>query len=131
MAARTEAGTVISIPLSGASVIGSSDFIRIVSNTPVAEGSFALVPEKSTAVTSDYVEDRKGLALDLEIEATPAAEVQLIFDEKIGDVIKGRGSASMRMNIQEWPLQYVWHLYGRKGRLSLYGAKFLSTQVRN
>lgn len=108
MAARTEAGTVISIPLTGATTIGSSDFIRIVS-PPSLSKTISPLSASSPEAPDDFVEDRKGLALDLEIETTPAAEVQLIFDEKIGDVIKGRGTASMRMNVT------------RNGRFTLFG----------
>ncbi len=108
MAARTEAGTVISIPLAGASTIGSSDFIRIIAPQSSSLTASSLA-DGSARGADDFVEDRKGLALDLEIEATPAAEVQLIFDDKIGDVIKGRGSASMRMSI------------ARNGRFTMFG----------
>ena len=33
------------------------------------------------------------------LEATPDAEIQIIFDEKIGDVIKGRGNGNIQMTI--------------------------------
>ena len=37
--------------------------------------------------------------LDFELDVTPDAEVQLIFDSKIGDIIKGRGNGNLQMEV--------------------------------
>ena len=101
MVAGTEAGTVLCVPLSGATGISNSDFINFVSRNNKPSYPFDFTNTQGTAVSdsSGYFINRKGMSIDLEIEANPSAEVQLIFDKKIGDVIRGNGSATMRVNI--------------------------------
>lgn len=45
--------------------------------------------------------DLQGFELDLTILATKDAEVELIFDERIGDVIRAKGAGSINMYINE------------------------------
>jgi hypothetical protein len=47
--------------------------------------------------------------VNFDLEVTPAAEVQLIFDSKVGDVMKGRGSGNLNIS------------YNQKGDLLIYG----------
>ncbi|MGI8893462.1 MAG: translocation/assembly module TamB domain-containing protein, partial [Bacteroidia bacterium] len=87
VAARTERGTQIHIPLSNPDEVYSSNFIRFV--------------QKDTAVVVPpvYVADLSGLQLNIDLEVTPDAEIQLIFDDKIGDILRGTGTADIRMGI--------------------------------
>lgn len=39
--------------------------------------------------------------MDLQLEATPDAEIQLIFDSKVGDVMRGNGTGNLRMLISQ------------------------------
>ena len=83
---KTEKGTQFNIPLSGPAEIGDHDFIHFVKQDTI----------KSTANEKN---DLSGLSLKFQLEATPDAEIQLIFDEKAGDVIKARGRGNIGMNI--------------------------------
>lgn len=87
VAARTEKGTTINIPLSNPEEVYSSTFIRFVDK------------DTTKAVPQVYVADLSGIQLNLDLEVTPDAEIQLIFDDKIGDVIKGSGYADLKMGI--------------------------------
>ncbi len=84
---KTEPNTVFKLPLSTGEVAGESDFIRFVSK------------DETTGETKNnniLVKDgTSGMTLNLEVEITPDAYAELIFDSRVGDVIKGRGSGSM------------------------------------
>jgi hypothetical protein len=40
-----------------------------------------------------------GIDLNFDLEVTPDAEVQLIFDPKVGDIMKGRGSGNLNISL--------------------------------
>lgn len=86
--AKTEAGTQFNIPLSSPEEVSESGYIRFVSKDP------------STVVSkAQYKVDLTGIQMSLNLEVTPNAEVLLIFDRKIGDIISGTGSGNIRMDI--------------------------------
>ena len=85
---KTERGTQFNIPLTSESEISESDFIRFVKKDT----------SKLIAV-KDYQVNLKGIELNFNLDVTPDAEVQLIFDSKIGDIIKGRGTGNIKLGI--------------------------------
>lgn len=97
---KTAGGTHFYIPLDGPSEIGNNEFIRFITKDTV----------KVVKAISN-----SGFSLDLNLEATPDAEVQLIFDEKSGDIIKARGEGNLNMKINS------------KGKFDMYGDYVLST----
>jgi hypothetical protein len=44
------------------------------------------------------VQTRTGMDLNFDLEVTPDAEVQLIFDSKVGDIMKGYGTGRLNIN---------------------------------
>lgn len=85
--ARTNRGTQVFLPLSYSGEIAENHFITFVSrDTTLAVQSFS---EPRVA----------GLNLNFDLEVTPDAEVQLIFDSQIGDIIRGRGTANLNLEI--------------------------------
>lgn len=80
---KTEEGTKIYIPLSNEESAGEYSFIKFYNYGENAE----------TNVRAN--EQPSGVAVNLDLEATPDAEVQLIFDSKMGDIIKGVGSGDL------------------------------------
>ena len=97
---KTNGGTYFYIPLDGPSEMSNNDFIRFVS--------------KDTIKT--VVKNKKSnFSLDFNLEATKDAEVQLIFDEKSGDIIKARGDGNLNMKINS------------RGKFDMYGDYVLST----
>ncbi len=84
IAMTSEKGTQIYLPLSGTTEISQSDFITFVSKIPDSTQKI-LKPEMT------------GVDLNLDLEVTTDAVVQIIFDEKIGDKITGRGSGNINL----------------------------------
>ena len=39
------------------------------------------------------------MSINFDLEVTPDAEVQIIFDPKVGDIMKGRGSGNLKMEV--------------------------------
>ena len=42
-----------------------------------------------------------GFDINMDLEVTPAAEVQLIFDMTVGDVMKATGSGDLNINLNK------------------------------
>jgi hypothetical protein len=103
--ARTEKGTILYIPLFSTEEVSSRKFITFVSHDQVGE-------KQEEPVNSQV--SFTGIRLFFELEATPAAEIQIILDEKIGDIIKARGNGNMTMTIDS------------KGEFDMYGDYFLT-----
>ncbi len=97
---KTNGGTYFYIPLDGPSEVGSNDFVRFVTKDTIKK---IVTPTKSN------------FSLDFNLETTPDAEVQLIFDEKSGDVIKARGNGNLHMKINS------------KGKFDMFGDYVLTT----
>jgi hypothetical protein len=83
---KTEKGTQFNIPLGGPAEVADNEFITFIKK------------DTSNQVTDDK-NDLSGLNLMFNLEATPDAEIQLIFDEKAGDVIKATGRGNINMDI--------------------------------
>lgn len=82
----SEKETVINIPLNTAEEISENNFIEFVSHEVKEE-----VKEKEV--------DLSNIEMNFVLHATPDAEVRLIFDDKIGDVIRARGDGDISINI--------------------------------
>ncbi len=88
ISAKTEKGTKFYIPLSSGEDINKMDFI-----------TFLDIDSENKIPEDDYEIDFSGLQLNFDLEVTPDAEVQLIFDSKVGDIIKGQGYADLNLEI--------------------------------
>jgi hypothetical protein len=88
IAATTNKGTKFNIPLYGASNVSGADFVTFVSK----KDSLIKVKTEKKAASAN-------VQLNFDLEVTPDALVQLIFDPQIGDIIKGRGNGNIQMNI--------------------------------
>ncbi|MFO7979158.1 MAG: translocation/assembly module TamB domain-containing protein, partial [Bacteroidales bacterium] len=87
ISARTNRGTQIFLPLGYTGDVVENNFITFITKdtTVVAK---ALAPSELSGVT-----------LNFDLEVTPDAEVQLIFDSQIGDIIRGRGTGNLKFEI--------------------------------
>ncbi|MCX6256917.1 MAG: translocation/assembly module TamB [Bacteroidia bacterium] len=77
-------------------------FIPINSGNDINDNSFVtFVNHDSLGTKSDNNEqpDLSGIKLNFDLEVTPDAEVQIIFNSKTGDIIKARGTSTLRMEI--------------------------------
>lgn len=75
------------IPLSATGEISENDFITFVKK------------DQTLKIKDDYKVKTAGVTLDFDLNVTPDAEVQLIFDQKVGDVLKASGNGNIKLNI--------------------------------
>ncbi len=87
IAARTNDGTRIMIPISSALSVSENDFIIFINNADTTE--------KQEQV---YNVNLKGLSMTLELEVTPDADIQIFLPYGMGN-IKGFGSGDINLGI--------------------------------
>ena len=83
---KTEKGTLFNIPLAGTEEVAENEFITFIKK----DTSKSNISEKN---------DLSHINMVFNLEATRDADIQLIFDEKAGDVIKANGNGMIKMNI--------------------------------
>ena len=88
--ATTEQNTAIYLPLYTAREVQSSDFISFIIKDEVKE---VVVPLDTKKIG--------GLEMDLDLDVTEEAEVQLIFDPKMGDIIETSGQGNLRILLDQ------------------------------
>lgn len=98
ISAKTEKNTKFFIPLYGTEEVAENDFITFVSSQ-----------KTSIETEEEYNVDLSGIELNIDLEVTPDAEAQLIFDPTVGDIIKGNGNANLKMEINTLG---DFHMYG-------------------
>jgi hypothetical protein len=79
--------TKLYIPLSSPGELSENNFITFVKK------------DSTIKLKNNYKVELGGLTLDFDLDVTPDAEVQLIFDQKVGDIIKSRGRGNIKMEI--------------------------------
>ena len=97
--ARTAPKTRFYIPVSVAGEAREIDFITYVEPPEDNEDADLLDFTGERGRRKDYEVNFRGVSIGLDLEVTPEAEVQLIFDSKVGDVIRGRGSGNLRIGV--------------------------------
>ncbi len=88
--ARTEKNTSIFIPLDAGEEIEEVPYVRFINTLSDA----AREVDKQ-----EYQVNLSGIRMNFNLEITPDAEAQLIFDSQMGDIIRGRGSGNINMEI--------------------------------
>ncbi len=88
--ASTDRNTAIFLPLYNASEVQSSDFITFIQETGKIEEQ----------VTEQF-RTLGGLEMELNVDITPDAVVQLIFDPKVGDIIETSGRGDLRIMVDQ------------------------------
>ena len=86
--AKTEKNTHIFIPITSTSEISEGDFIKFVNNKNI-------IISKS----EDYSTSLSGFQMNFNLELNPNADMQIIFDSKIGDIIKAKGNGDIKMEV--------------------------------
>jgi hypothetical protein len=90
--ARTSKNTRIFIPISGSESTEKSDFISFVN---FSDSTYQL-KRKQIKKTSD---EPSGIVLDLNLDITPEAYTEIIFDIKAGDIVRGYGNGDIKLQI--------------------------------
>ena len=93
---ETKAGTSIKIPLDNPTSVETPSFIQFVDNNTTS---------KKTDSTKTY----EYFTTDIDVQVNPDAQLELILDEVLGDIIKARGTGAMQMKILE---DESFELYG-------------------
>ncbi|WP_338762446.1 translocation/assembly module TamB domain-containing protein [Bernardetia sp. ABR2-2B] len=89
--AKSEAGTRIYMPLSNPEDVSTQSFIRFVNHTDSTK--------LDSLKTRLRKEDLSSLKMEFNLDITPDAYVELIFDKKVGDVIRGNAKGRLKMII--------------------------------
>jgi len=92
ISARTEKNTVFKIPLTTEEELTQYNFIKMVHDNADEQSH-------ETVLRNEYKVDLSGFHMNFDLEVTPDAEVQIIFDPKVGDILKGSGSGNLNMKI--------------------------------
>jgi len=110
---KTRKNTLISIPISESSSTG-----------PVSYVSFRKRNVDRDTIT-DISETSAGSlnSITVNLEITPDAEVRLIFDEKMGDIMKGNGTGDLRMTLDESGT------FNLMGQFTVAGGEYLFTAL--
>jgi hypothetical protein len=86
---KTKKGTKIMFPLSNPEQVADNNYVKFI-NT-----------KKETKPEDKYQVDLSGIEMILNIDITPEARVEIIFDEKTGDIIKGSGNGELELKINK------------------------------
>ena len=90
--AKTEKGTRFFIPLSDSKDYEQAEFISFIDLSDTT---------KSVLDVINVVKQSLGLTIDFDLEVTPDAYVELIFDIKTGDIIRGRGNGNLKLKLDK------------------------------
>jgi hypothetical protein len=90
ISATTGSNTSIKIPLSNEGKLNEYNFITVIQED---------TSETSEIAEKNYQVNLSGLQINFDLNVTPDAEVQIIFDPKLGDIIQGRGTGNLNMII--------------------------------
>lgn len=88
--ARTDKNTRLFIPVNGLSSADEKDFISFVNFTDTVAVK-TIQKKKKTEVG--------GITMDLNLDITPDAYGEIIFDIKAGDIIRGRGKGNLKLQL--------------------------------
>lgn len=92
VSASTGNNTRFSIPLNTSETISDYSFVNFINpDTTLTSGK--------TEKNQPEVDATTGIDLNFDLDVTPDAEVQLIFDPKVGDIMKGRGSGNLNISL--------------------------------
>jgi hypothetical protein len=89
---KSEKNTRIFIPMGGGARAEKKDFINFFHFADSAKAATAAPAERKQLNPS-------GFALDLNLEITPDAYAEIIFDIKAGDIIRGRGNGELKLQM--------------------------------
>ena len=85
---ETQSGSKLMIPLSKSKEIRENQFIQFSGN-------------KNVQSSKDILNKKSNFTMNFNLDINNNAEIQLIFDEEIGDVIKGYGDGELMLKIKK------------------------------
>jgi TamB, inner membrane protein subunit of TAM complex len=100
--ARSQKNTKIFIPMKGTETVEKKDFINFYHFTDSTAGTDGKKKIKNKVLS--------GITMDLNLDITPDALVEIIFDIKAGDIIQGHGNGNIKLQLDT------------KGEFNMFGA---------
>jgi hypothetical protein len=94
---RTMENTQFFIPLTDEESAEESSFIRFINTKTDNEQE----EQKSLALSDEYEIDLSGMTVSMDLDITPDAHCQVIFDSKVGDILKGRGNGNLQIQMDK------------------------------
>ena len=95
VSAKTGENSKFFIPLSNTLSVSDNSFISFVDSTKNKSGYHSLVAVEHIPSPPKQL----GLDINIDLEVTPDAEAQIIFDSKVGDKITGSGSGMLNITL--------------------------------
>jgi len=95
ISAQTERNTRVFIPLGSGEQVSDYTFITFREE---GEKKERIIPINLPAIDRS---SEGSISLNFELEVTPDAEVQLVFDSKLGDAMKARGTGTLYMALDD------------------------------
>ncbi|HEX8350196.1 MAG TPA: translocation/assembly module TamB domain-containing protein, partial [Hymenobacter sp.] len=92
--AKSEAGTRLSLPLDNAAKAQKASYIRFVNHNIRDTTTTVTVPLAGTQKV-----DLSGIRLNMNLDVTPDAYIEILLDESTGDIIRGTAVGQLRLNI--------------------------------
>ncbi len=105
--AKSEKGTNITLPLYGSAEVELQDFITFINNKVEEE--------------EEYKVNLEGINLNLSMDITEDANIQLVFDDIVGDAMRGKGVGHIDMYIDQF---YDFYMFGN---YEIYEGSYLFT----
>ncbi|MCC5946131.1 MAG: translocation/assembly module TamB domain-containing protein [Bernardetiaceae bacterium] len=93
--AKSEQNTQIYIPLDGYEDISDKPYIYFLTPEDTMSSESLSALEREQELKKEEVRVR----INLELEITPDAYAEIIFDKTVGDIIRGNGRGKLKMNI--------------------------------
>ncbi|MBT9391577.1 translocation/assembly module TamB [Hymenobacter sp. NST-14] len=94
--ARSEAGTRVSLPFDNAAKAEQASYIKFV-NRNLSDSARAALAAQGPVTRGST--DLSGIRLNMNLDITPDAYVELLLDESTGDIIRGTAAGQLRLNI--------------------------------
>ena len=91
----SEPNTKITIPLDGASVAASNDFITFVSQNDLP------VEKPKSRRINETEDESSNIVVDMTLNANSNAEIQLFLDSRAGDMMRATGEGNLRIKYNE------------------------------
>ncbi len=89
----------LKIDVKGKTDKGSSLFVPMENYGGTSELEFIRFVNASEGYEGNTYQDLSGIEMNFDLEINPNAEIQLIFDSRLGDIIRARGNSEMNMKI--------------------------------
>ena len=92
ISARTERNTRFFVPMNTAQSIGDYSFVTFTSSDiPLSQDAIQSAGAARTEAGT--------ISMNIDLDVTPEAEVQLVLDAKAGDVMRGRGTGKLNVSL--------------------------------